>query len=141
MEKTLQYHPTKAPLMRLTLLLTLLATSAFAAPAVYNCNDGDHGTTLQSPGASTMVTTGNANAVTTTVVPAAANRVVISANAAIAVCERVGRCNAYSATAVSSSYLLITAPTKLELPTGGGVISLTSAVTGTLIGLQYCKQQ
>lgn len=127
--------------MRYMLLaLTLMATPAFAVPTVFDCNDGASGNIPQSAGWATTVTTGNANAVTQTTVPAGANRVIMGSFSNYAACERPSRCSTYNANAsVGQGYLIN--PNGRYLPTAGGIISLTSPVTGTVIGLEYCRQK
>ena len=119
--------------------MLLLASSSYAAPAVYLCNDGANGNIPQSAGWVNTITTGNANAVTTTSVPTGANRVIMGSFGNYAVCERPGRCNGYSGSAVGSGYLIN--PNGRYLPTAGGIISLTSPVTGTVIGIEFCKEE
>lgn len=124
--------------MRLVALLSIMALPALAAPAVYQCNDGASGNIPQSAGYATTVTTGNANVVTTTTVPAGANRVIMAGFGNYAVCERPSRCNGYSGSAAGSGYLLN--PNGRYLPTAGGIISITAPVTGTVVGIEFCKE-
>lgn len=139
MKNPLHSNPTKAPPMRLIALLTLLASSALAAPQVNNCNYGASGNIPQSSGYVTNILTPSASTVVGYPVPATANTVIAAGSGDFYMCENKNRCGTFPTSYVSGTGYLFN-PNGRMLPLSGGTVSITAPVTGTFIQLEFCKQ-